>query len=102
MVKAGRSPALSAGDHVDVYVLAKGVGSSVDRELRVLTDVEYVGEIPLSTAGTSLQLRVSPADAIKAVAASQSDRVDVVRVDRDAADQPGEAGPSSVPAYGGG
>ena len=102
VVKAGRSPALSAGDHVDVYVLAKGTGSSAGRELRVLTDVEYVGQDPLSTGEISLQLRVSPADAIRAVAASQSNRVDVVRVDRDAADQPGDAGASSIPAYDGG
>lgn len=102
VVKAGRSPVLSAGDHVDVYVLSKGTGTSAGRELRVLTDVEYVGEEPLSTGETSLRLRVLPGDAIKAVAASQSDRVDVVRVDRDASDQPGDAGPSSVPAYDGG
>jgi hypothetical protein len=44
---------------------------------------------------------VSPAQAIAAVAASQSNRVDVVRIDRDASSSPGDAGPSSIPAYDG-
>lgn len=102
IVKAGRLPALSPGDHVDVYVLSRLPGGSAGREIRVLTDVEFVGQDPLSTGESSVQLRVAPADASTAIAASQSDRVDLVRIDRDSADHPGNAGPSSVPGYDGG
>jgi hypothetical protein len=102
LVKAGRLPALAAGDHIDVYVLARSTGSGAGREVRVLTDVEFISQEIVGTGGASIQLRVTPKDAIGAVAASQSDRVDVVRVDRDASADPGESGPSSAPAYSGG
>lgn len=98
VVKAGRMPALAAGDRLDVYVLSRLSGGTA-RELRVLTDVEFVSEDPLSTGETSVQLRVEPGDAIAAIAASQSGRVDVVRIDRDAADRSGDAGPASIAAF---
>ncbi len=103
VVKSGRLPSLSAGDRVDVYVLSatpaqKGAGT----EVRVLHDVEFVAEDVLNTGEFSVQLRVAPGDAIAAVAASQSERVDVVRIDRDGGSSPGEAGPSRAPAYEGG
>jgi hypothetical protein len=101
LVKAGRLPALVAGDHVDVYVLSRAAGATTGREIRVLTDVEFISADAVGTGDTSIQLRVRPAAAIAAVAASQSDRVDVVRVDRDSSADPGEPGPSSVPAYDG-
>ena len=101
LVKAGRLPLLVAGDHVDVYVLSVAAGAASGREVRVLTDVEFIAQEVVGTGDASLQLRVTPAEAIAAVAASQSNRVDVVRVDRDASSSPGEAGPSSVPAYDG-
>lgn len=101
LVKAGRLPTLSPGDHVDVYVLERPSGGA-GRETRVLTDVEFVGQDVLSSGDASLQLRVPPADAPSAIAASQSERVDVVRVDNDSADHGGDPGPTSVRAYGGG
>jgi hypothetical protein len=104
LVKAGRLPTLAAGDRVDVYVLAVAGGptraATGAREVRVLHDVEFVGSNLLSSGETSVQLRVAPQDAISAVAASQSDRVDIVRIDRDAAGQPGDPGESTAPAYG--
>lgn len=102
IVKAGRLPALAAGDQVDVYVLSKPAGGGAGREIRVLTDVEYVGQDPLSTGETSVVLRVAPGQAVTAIAASQSGRVDVVRIDADAANDPGDAGPSSAPGFDGG
>jgi hypothetical protein len=101
LVKAGRLPALVAGDHVDVYVLSRAAGAAAGREVRVLTDVEFIAEEVVGTGEASIQLRVTPVDAIAAVAASQSDRVDIVRIDRDSSARPGEPGPSSVPAYDG-
>ncbi len=99
VVKAGRLPTLAPGDRVDVYVLSRPGGDRAAREVRVLTDVEFVAEEMLSTGEVSVQLRVSPATAIQAIAASQSERVDLVRVDRDAAADPGDPGPADVPAY---
>ncbi len=97
IVKAGRLPALSTGDHVDVYVLSRPQGGGVGREIRVLTNVEYVGQDALSTGETSVVLRVAPAQAATAIAASQSGRVDVVRIDGHGQSDPSDAGPSSVP-----
>lgn len=114
VVKAGRLPALSVGDHVDVYVLDRTPAASASpapsstpgsptsagaRELLVLSDVEYLGASVVGAGDTSVQLRVAPAAAAGAVAASQSERVDLVRVDADASVQRG-SGPTSVPAYG--
>jgi hypothetical protein len=99
IVKAGRLPALSAGDHIDVYVLSRPEGAGAGREIRVLTDVEYVGQDALSTGETSVVLRVAPDQAVTAIAASQSGRVDLVRIDADTSNDPGDAGPSSAPAF---
>jgi hypothetical protein len=102
IVKAGRLPALSAGDRVDVYVLSRPEGGGVGREIRVLTNVEYVGQDALSTGETSVVLRVAPDQAVTAIAASQSGRVDVVRIDGDGQGDPSNSGPSSVPGFDGG
>jgi Flp pilus assembly protein CpaB len=106
VVHAGRLPVLAAGDRVDVYVLAKsssgGGGSAAvnGREVRVLSSAEFVSEEALTSGDTSVQLRVPPSDAITVVAASQSGRVDLVRVDG-ASGHLADAGPSSVAGFGG-
>ncbi len=108
IVRSGRLPELAAGDRVDVYVLSKVSGTSGTagiagtangREVRVLTGAEFVAEDVLNSGDTSVQLRVAPAEAITAVAASQSGRADVVRVEGNAA-QPGDPGPSSIDGFG--
>jgi hypothetical protein len=106
VVRSGRLPELAAGDQVDVYVLSKSTGtagaagSANGREVRVLTGAEFVAEDVLNSGDTSVQLRVTPGDAITAVAASQSGRVDVVRVDGDSTGQAGNPGPSSIDGFG--
>ena len=103
VVQAGRLPQLQAGDRVDVYVMATATDrGAAGKEIRVLHDVEFVDADVLGSGDTSVELRVSPADVVTAVAASQSERVDVVRIERDGTGSPGDAGPSSAPAYGGG
>ena len=118
LVKAGRLPALSVGDHVDVYVLdrapatgppvgnaaaaqasAGAAASAAGQELLVLADVEYLGGAALGSGDTSVQLRVPPSSAAPAVAASQSERVDLARVDAGSGGDRG-AGLRSVPGYG--
>jgi hypothetical protein len=102
VVRSGRLPALAAGDRVDVYVLAKSSATTAGpngREVRVLTAAEFVSADVLSSGDTSLQLRVAPRDAITAVAASQSGRVDIVRVDGSTG-QSADAGPSSIDGFG--
>ncbi|MGF7238128.1 MAG: SAF domain-containing protein [Frankia sp.] len=111
IVNAGRAPTLRAGDKVDVYVFqraasgtaaataggATGGGSAASgAETLVLHDVEYLGEDDLSNGDRSLSLRVSVNAAIAAVAASQSNRVDVTRIDGSAVG----GGPTSAPGYG--
>lgn len=103
LVRSGRLPELAQGNRVDVYVLSKAAGTggaTNGREIRVLTGVEFVAEDVLNSGDTSVQLRVAPQDALIAVAASQSGRVDVVRVDRDSAAQAGDPGPSSIAGFG--
>jgi hypothetical protein len=106
VVRAGRVPALAAGDRVDVYVLTKPTSqpsaatATQGREVRVLTAAVFVSEDLLNSGDTSVQLRVSPGDAITAVAASQSGRVDLVRVDGSTEHQ-GDPGPSSIDGFGG-
>jgi hypothetical protein len=115
VVRSGRLPELAAGDRVDVYVLSKSAGTSAStgtngttgtagtangREVRVLTGAEFVAEDVMSSGDTSVQLRVAPGDAITAVAASQSGRVDVVRVDGDTSGQAGDSGPASIDGFG--
>ncbi len=109
IVNAGRAPTLQAGDKVDVYVFQRaGTGAAASTaapaggsaaggsETLVLHDVEYLGEDDLSNGDRSLSLRVPVSGAIAAVAASQSDRVDVTRIDGGAAG----GGPTSAPGYG--
>jgi hypothetical protein len=109
IVKAGRAPALSVGDHVDVFVQSHAAagangatGSSAAAEVLVVHDVEYLGEDGLSNGDRSLSLRVPVADAIATVAASQTERVDVVLLEGGA---PGggasDVGPTQAPGYGG-
>lgn len=84
IVKDGRAPALRAGDHIDVYVYRNGgAGSAVAGgvETLVLHNVEYLGEDVMSGGDRSLTLRVPVDVAISAVAASQTGRVDVSRID---------------------
>ncbi len=106
VVHAGRLPELAAGDRVDVYVLAKTTGqaggsaAANGREVRVLSGAEFVAEDVLNSGDTAVQLRVAPQDTITVVAASQSGRVDLVRVDG-ATDHPAESGPTSVAGFGG-
>lgn len=114
IVKAGRVPVLVPGDHVDVFVF-QPTGPSVAQteqqseqaaaggggiEVQVLHDVEFVTEDRLSNGDRSLSLRVPIDDAIRAVAASQSERVDVVKLERDAQGEVGSSGPSTIPGYG--
>ncbi len=102
LVRSGRLPELTAGDRVDVYVLSKtsgSAGSAGGREVRVLTGAEFIAADVLNSGDTSVQLRVAPADAITAVAASQSGRADVVRVDASSAST-ADPGPSSIDGFG--
>jgi hypothetical protein len=105
VVRAGRVPALAAGDRVDVYVLTKPSGQSSaasgtqGREVRVLSAAVFVAADVLNSGDTSVQVRVSPGDAITAVAASQSGRVDIVRVDGTSG-RSADAGPSSIDGFG--
>lgn len=99
VVRSGRVAGLNAGDRVDVYVLVKETGAANGREVRVLSGAEFIAEDVLTSGDTSVQLRVAPQDAITAVAASQSGRVDVVRVDG-SSDRPSDPGPSSVDGFG--
>ena len=106
VVRSGRLPGLAAGDRVDVYVLSKSAGATNGREVRVLTGAEFVSEDVLNSGDTTVALRVAPRDAITAVAASQSGRVDVVRVDgtdsgsSGSSGSSGESGPSSIDGFG--
>ncbi|ABW15179.1 SAF domain protein [Parafrankia sp. EAN1pec] len=119
IVKAGRVPDLSPGDHVDVFVYQPGAAAPPETggdpaqpaqegqavagagvEIQVLHDVEFVAQDRLNSGDRSLSLRVPVDDAIRAVAASQSERVDVVKLERDARGEVGSGGPSSAPGYG--
>ena len=66
----------------------------------MLSAAEFVSADVLSSGDTSVRLRVAPRDAITAVAASQSGRVDIVRVDG-APGPSADTGPSSVDGFGG-
>lgn len=105
LVKAGRVPPVAEGDRVDVYVLSQSSGSGgsarTDQEQLVLHDVEVVAVDAVGGDGdVSLRLRVEPAAAIRAVAASQSGRVDVTLVESAGDGGPGATGPASQPGYG--
>ncbi|WP_101833500.1 SAF domain-containing protein, partial [Frankia canadensis] len=122
IVKAGRLPELEPGDHVDVYVFQPG-GAAQDSggttgatqgggqnqpapaagaggESLVLHDVEFVSLEKLASGDRSLTLRVPVDSAIQAVAASQSERVDVVKLERDSRGGVGATGPTAVAGYG--
>lgn len=112
IVGGGRMPALSVGDHVAVYVFQREASvpaptggqspppAGSGAEILVLHDVEVVATTALSSGAVSLTLRVPVDDAILAAAASQSERVDVVRLEPDAHGDVGPAGPTRVPGYG--
>jgi hypothetical protein len=117
MVKAGRVPALASGDHVDVFVYQPGAAASAasgttrpgggppvaagaGAEVLVLHDVEFVRLESFSSGERSLMLRVPVDAAIRAVAASQSERVDVVKLERDGRGGVGGTGPTAAPGYG--
>lgn len=94
VVHAGRLPTLGPGDRVDVYALVKGATGGTDREILVVRDVEFLSGETLGSGDTSAQVRVPVPDAIRVVAASQSERVDLVRVDGSApAPAPGAPAP---------
>jgi SAF domain len=126
IVAAGRLPDLNAGDHVDIYVFqasgaaaangANGTGTGTGTgqstgagtsavggagaEVLALHDVEFLGEERIASGDRSLTLRVPVDQAIQAIAASQSGRVDVVKLVRDGQGQVGDAGPTAAPGYG--
>jgi hypothetical protein len=97
VVRAGRLPTLQPGDHVDVYALVKGSGG--DREALVVADVEFLAGETLGNGDTSAQVRVAIGDAVRVVAASQSERVDLVRVDGPGVSSAGL--PTEAPGLGG-
>ncbi|WP_322755120.1 MULTISPECIES: SAF domain-containing protein [unclassified Frankia] len=119
VVKDGRAPSLAPGDHVDLFAYQRSntvapsaalqagqsaqaaqsaVGSS-GTEVLVLHDVEFISRETLTGGAHSLTLRVPVDLAINAVAASQSERVDLVKLERGARGDVGGAGPSAVPGY---
>jgi Flp pilus assembly protein CpaB len=116
VVKDGRVPALAPGDHVDVFAYQRSgtvlpgatlqagqpaqpaVGGS-GMEVLALHDVEFVARENFTGGIRSLTLRVPVDSAIYAVAASQGDRVDVVKLERGAHGEVGGTGPTAVPGY---
>jgi Flp pilus assembly protein CpaB len=101
VVGPGRLPALRPGDRVDVYALVKGSDAGADREVLVVSGVEYLGGEVLGSGGTAVQLRVAVGDAIRVVAASRSERVDLVRVDGSGTGVPDAGLPTEAPGLGG-
>jgi hypothetical protein len=109
VVKAGRLPQLRAGDRVDIYVLsraadgANGAGSSASggKEIRVAAGAEFLDQQELSAgSGVSVQVRVPASAAAPLVAASQSERIDVVRVDPGGTGELGDPGATTSPGFG--
>jgi hypothetical protein len=101
LVKAGRLPSLAPGERVDVYVLVKGDRPGTDREVLVVGNAEFLTGDVLGSGDTAAQLRVPVPDAVRLVAASQSERVDLVRLDGEAAQPGGPAVPTEAPGFGG-
>jgi hypothetical protein len=101
VVGPGRLPALRPGDRVDVYALVKGSDAGADREVLVVSGVEYLGGEVLGSGGTAVQLRVAVGDAIRVVAASRSERVDLVRVDGSGTGVPDAGLSTEAPGLGG-
>ncbi|WP_084010948.1 SAF domain-containing protein [Pseudofrankia sp. DC12] len=83
---------------------SNGVGTpavgGAGAEVLVLHDVEFLGAQRIASGDRSLTLRVPVDAAIRAVAASQSGRVDVVKLVRDGQGQVGATGPTAAPGYG--
>lgn|GEM_PF-619018 len=83
---------------------ADGVGTpaagGAGAEVMVLHDVEFLGEERIASGDRSLTLRVPVDAAIRAVAASQSARVDIVKLEPDGRGQVGGTGPTAAPGYG--
>ncbi|WP_163547578.1 SAF domain-containing protein [Candidatus Frankia nodulisporulans] len=127
IVKAGRLPALESGDHVDIYVFQAGAAAAggtpagtsggdatgtngtngtaapavgAGAETLALHDVEFVEMEKLASGDRSITLRVPIDGAIGAVAASQSERVDVVKLERDASGGVGASGPTTTAGFG--
>ncbi len=120
VVKDGRAPSLVPGDHVDLFAYqrssavipsaapqagqsaqaAQPAAGGAGTEVLVLHDVEFISREALTGGAHSLTLRVPVDFAINAVAASQGERVDVVKLERGARGEVGGAGPSAVPGYG--
>lgn len=103
VVRAGRVPDLEPGALVDVYVLSRAdsAGSNGGLETRVATAAEYLGQQDLgSGAGVAVQVRVPAASAVALVAASQSERIDLVRVDPGSGGQLGDPGPPKFSGFG--
>jgi hypothetical protein len=103
VVKAGRLPQLRAGDRVDIYVLSRATGGAATggKEVRVAAGAEFLDQQELSAgSGISVQVRVPASAAAPLVAASQSERIDVVRVDPGAAGELGDPGATTTPGFG--
>jgi hypothetical protein len=102
VVKAGRLPQLHEGDRVDVYVLSRTTdGSTGGKEVRVAAGAEFLDQQELSAgSGVSVQVRVPAAAAAPLVAASQSERVDVVRIDPGSTGDLGDPGASTTTGFG--
>jgi hypothetical protein len=103
VVKAGRLPQLRAGDRVDVYVLSRAAdgGAAGGKEVRVAAAAEFLDQQELSAGSdVSVQVRVPASAAAPLVAASQSERLDVVRVDPGGTGNLGDPGAPTSPGFG--
>jgi hypothetical protein len=103
VVKAGRLPQLREGDRVDIYVLSRASdgAASGGKEVRVAAGAEFLDQQELSAgSGISMQVRVAASAAAPLVAASQSERIDVVRVDPGATGEFGDPGATTTPGFG--
>ena len=103
VVKAGRLPQLREGDRVDVYVLSRAADGSTagGKEIRVAAGAEFLDQQDLSAgSGVSVQVRVPASAAGPLVAASQSERIDVVRVDPGGSGELGDPGTVTTPGFG--
>ena len=103
VVKAGRLPQLRAGDRLDVYVLSRAAEGSATggKEVRVAAGAEFLDQQELSAgSGVSVQVRVPASAAAPLVAASQSERIDVVRIDPGGTGDLGDPGAATTPGFG--
>jgi hypothetical protein len=106
VVKAGRLPQLHEGDRVDIYVLSRAASGADGsepggKEVRVAAGAEFLDQQELSAgSGISMQVRVPASAAAPLVAASQSERIDVVRVDPGGGGELGDPGAATTPGFG--